>query len=445
MKVKWLVWLFVWLILSGCVTPAGTPPPALSPTSVATQTPTPTLLPPPVIAFTASPTEPIIVMTRPVATPTPFTPPDLRYLQAAIDSLLTEFDGDGLSSYVVIDLQNSQEISHNPDLAIAGMSLLKIPILLEAYRAFDAPPDLYQTRLLTETASLSSNYSSNLLLEQIAGRPDAFAGSQIVTQSLHRLGLYNTFLAVPYDQDARPDYLSTYLTPANQSSSPTTYPDPFRQTTTHDLARLLHLIYDCATTGQGLLLESYPQQLSQAECAAVFEMMKLNHIGELIEAGLPPGVPIAHKHGWISDTHGDAAIIFSPGRDYILTIALYHQDWLVWQTSSPLMAAISALAYAHFNNPAAYRPETLATPLPPLPTSSPTPNLPQAIVTNTNGLGLTLRATPAGAELLVLPEGSLVYLLAGPAISQNNLIWRHIRTPAGVEGWVGESYLLNQP
>lgn len=389
---------------------------------------------------TASPTQPPPTTTRPAASPTPFTPPDLRYLQTILDPLLADFDG--LSSYTIIDLATHQEISHNPDLAIAGMSLLKIPILLETYRALDASPDLYQTRLLTETASLSSNYSSNLLLELIAGRPDAFAGAQTVTQSLRRLGLYNTFLAVPYDQDARPDYPTTYLTPANQQTNLTTHPDPFRQTTTHDLALLLQLIYDCATTGQGLLLESYPQQLSQADCAAVFEMMKLNHIGELIEAGLPPGVPIAHKHGWIGDTHGDAAIIFSPGRDYILTLALYHQDWLVWQTSAPLMASISSLVYAHFNDPAAYRPETLATPLPTLQMPSPTPDLPQALVTNTNGVGLTLRDAPAGAELLVLPEGSLVYLLADPPVNQNNLTWRHIRTPAGVEGWVGENYLL---
>lgn len=420
--------------------PAGTPtPPSLSPTPL--PSPNEATLPPPAVASTApSPTPPPLPATRPVASPTPFAPPDLRYLQTTLDALLVNFDG--LSSYTVIDLATNQEISQNPDLAIAGMSLLKIPILLEAYRALESPPDFYQTRLLTETASLSSNYSSNLLLELVAGRPDAFAGAQTVTQSLRRLGLYNTFLAVPYDQDARPDYPATYLTPANQQPGPTTQPDPFRQTTTHDLALLLQLIYDCATTGQGLLLESYPQQLTQAECVAVFEMMKLNHIGELIEAGLPPDVPIAHKHGWIGDTHGDAAIIFSPGRDYILTIALYHQDWLVWQTSAPLMATISGLVYAHFNDPDAYRPETLATPLPPLPTLSPTPNLPQALVGNTNGVGLTLRDAPAGAELLVLPEGSLVYLLADPPVNQNNLIWRHIRTPAGVEGWVGETYLL---
>ena len=62
----------------------------------------------------------------------------------------------------------------------------------------------------------------------------------------------------------------------------------------------------------------------------------LNELAKLLENGLPDGVPFAHKVGWIDDTHGDGGIIYSPGGDYVLVMALYSQEWLEWEDSAPL-------------------------------------------------------------------------------------------------------------
>ena len=72
-------------------------------------------------------------------------------------------------------------------------------------------------------------------------------------------------------------------------------------------------------------------------------------IGSLIEEGVPPDTPVAHKHGWISDTHADAGIVMSPGGDYVLVTYLYKPEWLEWEISSPLLADISRATYNYFN------------------------------------------------------------------------------------------------
>jgi hypothetical protein len=360
-------------------------------------------------------------------------------LQAVLNEELAGIDG--LSSYAIVDLQSGQRIEREAGLAIAGMSLVKIAILLETYRALDTPPTAAQTRLITETASLSSNYGANLLLELIAGQPDSFAGAQLLTQSLRRLGIFNTFIAVPYDELARPGYLASYMTPANQRTDLTTYPDPNMQTTTGDLATLLTVIYTCATEDSGLLLATYPGELTAAECQAIFEAMQLNRIEAFVEGGVPAAVPIAHKHGWIGDTHGDAAVVFSAGGDYVFVVALHQPEWLEWETSNSLITELSRLTYSHFNDPQAYPAETLAAE--PAGDMAPTPAADgmTAVVFGTQGIGVTLRATPDGAEIVVLPEGTVVTLLEAEAVAAGGFTWRLVRTVGGEEGWLAAEFL----
>ncbi|MCA9971005.1 MAG: serine hydrolase, partial [Anaerolineales bacterium] len=382
----------------------------------------------------------------PAPSPSPSAYPlhPLPYLAAALEQELAAFPG--LSSYVVIDLQTGEQLAHNADLAIAGMSLLKIPILINTYRVLDRPPNVEETKLITQTTALSSNFAANLLLQTIAGQPSSTAGADVVTASMRELGLYNTFIVVPYDAEPLPGRPLTLLTPANQRTDLTTQPDIHRQTTTGDLAQMLWMLYDCAENGRGPLPETYPDDLTQAECAAILDALRLNELVKLLEAGLPADTPISHKLGYIDDTYGDAAIVYSPAGDYVLVLALYAPVWLEWAVASPLFARISRLVYDHFNDPAAYPPEVLAAPpaLAASPTPPPTPDLPQAIVTGTAGVGLTLRDAPGGAELAILPEGTVVGLLPDAPIDFNGLTWRKIRSPAGPEGWVGAAYLTTR-
>jgi beta-lactamase class A len=120
------------------------------------------------------------------------------------------------------------------------------------------------------------------------------------------------------------------------------------------MGTLLAMVYYCARDGGGALIAAYGDQITQEECQELLSFMKLNHIGSLIEEGVPPDTQVAHKHGWIGDTHGDAGIVFSPAGDYVLVQYMFKTDWLEWEISSPLLADISRATYNYFNFDAPY-------------------------------------------------------------------------------------------
>lgn len=269
--------------------------------------------------------------------------PGLWMMGQMIEGILADFPG--FYSIYIKDLATGDEFADDADVAYAGMSILKIAIMMEAYRHLDGPPGADTTKILSETMTLSGNFTANLLLRDTIGDDDAYQGVRRLNESMRYLGLVNTFMATPYDEDVLPQHIST---PANQRTDVSTNPDPFMQTTPQDMGRLLEMIYQCADGG-GTLIAAYPDELTPDECQAMLDVMSQNRIGALIEAGVPEGTRVAHKHGWVGDSHGDAGIVFTPGGDYVLCVYLYHQDWLEWEVSSPLMARISEATYKYFN------------------------------------------------------------------------------------------------
>jgi hypothetical protein len=120
------------------------------------------------------------------------------------------------------------------------------------------------------------------------------------------------------------------------------------QTTPTDMGLLLEMIYHCAHGG-GNLLAAYSDQLTPDECQTILDVMAQNRVGSFLEAGTPPEVPIAHKHGWIGDSHADVGIVFSPGGDYVFSVFLYRPEWLEWELSSETMADLARATYNYFN------------------------------------------------------------------------------------------------
>ena len=56
-----------------------------------------------------------------------------------------------------------------------------------------------------------------------------------------------------------------------------------------------------------------------------------NRIGVLIEAGVPEGTPVAHKHGWAEgEPIGDAAVVFTPGANYVLVYYVWQPEYTYW-------------------------------------------------------------------------------------------------------------------
>jgi hypothetical protein len=269
-------------------------------------------------------------------------PPSIALLDEMVEVRLSEFPG--LGGVFVRDLTTGETVRSDADVAFAGMSALKIAIVEEVYRLHDGEPNAETAKLISETMTLSGNYTANLLLRMLGGG-DSFRGAEALTASMRDLGLVNTFMAVPYDVEDVPVHI---VTPANSRTDKDTQPDPYMQTTPTDMGLLLEMIYHCAHGG-GNLLAAYSDQLTPDECQTILDVMAQNRVGSFLEAGTPPEVPIAHKHGWIGDSHADVGIVFSPGGDYVFSVFLYRPEWLEWELSSETMADLARATYNYFN------------------------------------------------------------------------------------------------
>ncbi len=275
----------------------------------------------------------------------PPPPPTIKELEKLLVARAEQFPG--IVSIFIRQASGDEEVAIEPEIAFAGMSTMKIPIMLELYRSvIDGQPDIETTKLLTETLGLSGNFTANLLLRLIGGGAigNEWQGADKVTQTLRALGLQNSFMATPYDTEALP---RTYSTPANSRSDYSTLPDQHMQTTAKDLGLILEWIVQCSEGG-GTLLAAYPGQLTADECQQMLEFMALNKKGILLETGAPPEARLVHKHGFVDDSHGDVGAAWSPAGPYVISVFLWKNGWVEWPLSSSLMADASKAAWDYF-------------------------------------------------------------------------------------------------
>ncbi len=288
---------------------------------------------------------------------------DMNTLKTAIQQYFVArgFLPDGqntIASVVVIDLQSGQELAINPDVAYSSMSTIKIPILLNIFRKLTFAPD-NDTKWLMGASILCSNNSASNYLMQLSGTGNN-AGDQLadglakVTDTARQLGASNTYISAPlYVADKQ----YQFQIPAPKTQPDTKFnasADPYSQTTANDMATLLHETYDCSEYGSGLVA-AFPNSYTQSECKQMIELLSGNIIGRMIELGVPSGTRVAHKNGWGKVGTGynssDAAILYTPGGNYILSIYMWEKtdkevgSILPWE----VMEGISRMVYNFFN------------------------------------------------------------------------------------------------
>jgi len=211
------------------------------------------------------------------------------------------------------------------------------------------------SNLLMDMIRKSENPPADRLMESL----DSLKGPLIVTDDMKKMGLDNTFLAGFFCSAEFPcPLLQKIDTPANQRTDVVTDPDSFNQTTPSDIGMLLSDIYQCAESGGGALIATFPDKLNTEICKQMITFLASDKIGVLIEAGVPEGTQVAHKHGWISDPSSlviknisDAAIVYTPGGNYVLVIYAYHPVQTVWEPVSALFAQMSQAVYNYYNLP----------------------------------------------------------------------------------------------
>jgi len=295
----------------------------------------------------------------PIVTGAP-TRPTMDTLDTLLQQIIDVAGFDGLAAAYVRDLRTGDDlhltyyrnarVASEPDPAFTAASIIKVGIMTAFYRYFDDPLDAEADRWLTEMITLSGNDPADGLMQRISSD----RGPLMVTDVLQDdLGLKNTFIAGYFHLGA--PRLWDYHTPANSRTDINTQPDSYNQTTATDIGSLLSDIYACSRGG-GSLLAAESAWIRPPECQHMLDLLAENKIGILIEAGVPEGTRVAHKHGWTDsplDSIGDAAVVYTPGGDYVVVLFLWNSPEMIFGPTSDLITSLSQAVYNFFNPPTA--------------------------------------------------------------------------------------------
>ncbi|MBE3067577.1 MAG: serine hydrolase [Chloroflexi bacterium] len=287
--------------------------------------------------------------------------PSLDTLQILLKQLIDQSRFDGLVDLYFLNLQTQenihfayqagQELSITPDIAFTASSTIKIPILVSVYQH-------YGEKLNDQTANLIQNMiteSENAAADALMASMDETRGPLVVTEIMQSLGLQNTFLAGYFAPGSLP--LDHFRTPANSRSDINTDPDIYNQTTPSDMGMLLEDIYQCSQIGGGALVAVFPGQITQTACQQMLYYLEANKPVMIIKAGVPEGTVVANKYGYVADLNGimnnvsDAAIVYSPAGNYVLTIYTYHPIQMLWNSVLPMFVELSRAIYNYYNLP----------------------------------------------------------------------------------------------
>ncbi|RJQ42610.1 MAG: hypothetical protein C4545_04475 [Anaerolineaceae bacterium] len=284
--------------------------------------------------------------------------PSLDNLEVLLKQLIDESEYDGLTEVYVLDLKSGKEINfayengvdYTPGISFTAASTIKIPIMVTVFQYLSEPTNQAAAELMQLMIEQSKNDPADELMETYLSPT---LGPLIVTDTMEQLGLENTFLAGHFYLGA--PLLERFSTPANTRTDYTTDPDPYNQTTPSDMGMLLEDIYQCAKNGGGTFGALFPNEITQNECQTMITYLTSNKIGVLLQAGLPDGTRIGHKHGWITESDGlmhaifDVGIVYSPAGDYVICVAMYHPVQLIFDSANLLTANISTAVYNYFN------------------------------------------------------------------------------------------------
>ena len=239
-----------------------------------------------------------------------------------------------------------------PDIAFSADSTIKIAVMITAYRMIDEPASAEVAQLIQEMIAKSDNVSTDDLMREVLSPT---TGPLEVTSTVKALGLENTFLDGMFYVGA-PLLSGGVNTLANTRLDIDTEADPYNQTTPTEIGMLLTDIYQCAQNDGGSLIAVFPGEITPGECRSMISYLTQNRIGVLIEAGLPDGTQIGHKHGWAIDpldglmhTVGDAGLVYTPGGNYVLAIFIHNTDQIVWDSANQLYADLSRAVYNYYN------------------------------------------------------------------------------------------------
>jgi beta-lactamase class A len=278
--------------------------------------------------------------------------PTVEQLNEQIELMAEEWPG--VAGVYVYDLDKQEAIvDYNAGTAFTAASTIKAAILLNAYIHVEEFTDDLQEAvklMIGESDNLASN---DLLAASVGGytTEEAFDGAELMTATMAELGLKNTFQYVPFEAS---DFIALYnikynVGPATGGVAPFTPASNTLRTTPYEMAQIYIMIDECAK-GSGVLLDKY-ELITPERCEEMIEWFRSNEDKDRMVSGLPAGVDVAHKSGWIPpEIQADAGLVYSPGGNFAIAIYLYQPEKIYSDVGAErAVGHIARLVYSYYN------------------------------------------------------------------------------------------------
>ncbi|MFU8861270.1 MAG: serine hydrolase [Cyclonatronaceae bacterium] len=242
-------------------------------------------------------------------------------LRDQIMDVINTVDGD--MAVVFLDLQNgTRDVLINENERFHAASTMKTPVMIEAYKQAE------EGKFSLEDSILVKNEFSSI----VDGSPFSLSIDRDWGDALYeKLGTKVPLREVMYDMITRSGNLATNLmidlVGAENANR-----------TAHELGavniQVLRGVEDMKAFDQGLNNETTAMDLaiiyreiarksvvSEQACNEMIAILKDQYYNEMIPAGLPEEVEVAHKTGSITGVNHDSGIVYLPdGRSYVLVI-----------------------------------------------------------------------------------------------------------------------------
>ncbi|HUG68717.1 MAG TPA: serine hydrolase [Pirellulaceae bacterium] len=268
----------------------------------------------------------------------------------------------GTVAVAIRNPKTGEEFLHNADLPMPTASLIKFPVMVEAYRqANSGTVDLQEMITLQEddkvpgSGILTSHFSSGaqLSLRDAIRLMIVYSDNTATNLVLDRIGLQSVG-----DAMEKLEFPHTKIHAKVFRRDTSIFPERSREfglgsTTAAETIRLYQLLHE------GKL------GTDEASASMLSDLRACEDKTKLV-ALLPPGTKVAHKGGAVAKVRCDAGIIEGPASAFaicVLTSDNKDQSWQDDNAAHVLIAKIARAAYDHFNPVAGKNDNSLPTEL----------------------------------------------------------------------------------
>jgi beta-lactamase class A len=268
-----------------------------------------------------------------------------RALRSRVESLIRNSGADVAVAYRTLDGREAMLIQ--PDVEYHAASTMKVPVLIELFRQAragrlaldDEIPVVNQFHSIVDGSpyKLDTSDASDRAVARNLGRGmsyRALADAMITVSSNFATNLVIERLGAKNVQATVAAMGATGMRVLRGVEDNKAFEKGLNNTTT---ARALLTLMEAIAKGEAV------DKASSDEMAAILRRQTVN---DRIPAGLPPGVPVAHKTGEITRIRHDAAIVYAP-RPFVLVVLI--RGLVDARKASALAAQITRAVYDSSN------------------------------------------------------------------------------------------------